>query len=91
MKRAIDTGEIREAVKNLLMDVNYRLSPDVAKAITSAEKAEKKAADDSAEKAEKKATDGSAGKAEKNAEESSTKEEKTESKPEEQTKGNTAE
>ncbi len=41
MKRAIDTGEIREAVKNLLMDVNYRLSPDVAKAITSAEKAEK--------------------------------------------------
>ena len=57
----------------------------------SAEKTEKKAADDSAEKAEKKATDGSAGKAEKNAEESSTKEEKTESKPEEQTKGNTAE
>ena len=41
MKRAIDTGEIREAVKNLLMDVNYRLSPDVSKAITSAEKAEK--------------------------------------------------
>lgn len=40
MKRAIDTSEIGDAVKALLMDVNYRLSPDVANAITSAEKAE---------------------------------------------------
>lgn len=41
MKRAVDTAEIREAVKSLLMDVNYKLSPDVASAITSAADTEK--------------------------------------------------
>lgn len=43
MKRAVDTAEIREAVKDLLMNVNYKLSPDVAGAICSAEAAEKSA------------------------------------------------
>lgn len=41
MKRAIDTSEIREAVKSLLMDVNYKLSTDVSTAITSATETEK--------------------------------------------------
>lgn len=41
MKRAIDTSEIREAVKSLLMDVNYKLSSDVSTAITSAAETEK--------------------------------------------------
>ena len=40
MKRSLDTAAIKEAVKNICIDVNYRLSPDVSSAIEAAREAE---------------------------------------------------